>query len=139
MVQLKAEEIMHLQVECAPACEVKQGIDGYLRVIPITGGRFDGLIEGTIVNGGADWNTEKAKHCAHAFAKYMLKTKDGEYIAIENEGLLQPDGDSFIKTTPRFTADENGSYAWLNHGVYVGSLEPGKGSYAVEIRVFKLL
>lgn len=139
MVQLNAEEIIHLQVECSDVCEVKQGMDGYLRVIPIVGGKFDGLLEGTIVNGGADWNTEKSNHSSHVFAKYMIQTKDGEYIAIENEGILDSDSDAFIKTTPRFIADEHGNYGWLNHGVYVGSLVPGKGKYAVEIRIFKLL
>jgi hypothetical protein len=139
MIQLNAEEILHLQVECSDVLEVKQGLDGYLRVIPITGGVFDGLIHGTIVNGGADWNTEKNKNCAHVFAKYLLQTEDGEYIAVENQGILEYETDGFIKTTPKFTADETGKYGWLNHGVYVGSLEPGKGNYAVEIRVFRLL
>lgn len=56
MVQLNAEEIIHLQVECTEALEVKQGLDGYLRVIPITGGVFDGRVKGKVISGGADWN-----------------------------------------------------------------------------------
>ena len=139
MVQLNAKEVLHLQVECSPPLEVKNCPDGYLRVIPITGGVFNGEIEGTVVEGGADWNTEKIDGSAHVFAKYLLKTKDGHYIVIENEGIIPKENQGLIKTSPKFKADKNGKYAWLNNGVYVGSLEPGQGKYAVEIRIYKLL
>ena len=139
MVQLNAEEIIYLQVECSEALEVKQGLDGYLRVIPITGGVFDGIIKGKVISGGADWNTEKVNQCSHVFAKYLLQAEDGEYIAIENEGILEWDDKYIIRTSPRFTADEKGKYGWLNRGIYVGSLEPGKDDLAVEIRIYKLL
>ncbi|BCJ97915.1 DUF3237 domain-containing protein [Anaerocolumna chitinilytica] len=139
MVQLEAEEILHIQVECSEPLPVKDGLDGYLRVIPITGGTVSGKITGEVISGGADWNTEKAGQCSHAFAKYLLRTDDGEYIAIENEGIIAHGSDSFIKTSPRFTADKNGKYAWLNQGVYAGSLQPGEGKISVVIRIYRLL
>lgn len=139
MVELKAKEILHLKVECSSALKVEKNHSERLRVIPISGGVFNGEIEGTIVEGGADWNTEKENDCSHVFAKYLLKTNDGEYIAIENEGTIKKGSNNLIKTTPRFIADKNGEYSWLNYGVYVGSLEPGKDKYAVEIRIYKLL
>lgn len=139
MIQLEAEEIMHLKVECSEPLEVKEGIDGYLRVIPIRGGTFEGRIKGTIVNGGADWNTLKPGNYAHAFAKYLLLTEDGEYIAVENEGILEEEDTRLIKTRPRFTADSKGRYGWLNRGVYVGSLKPGEGRVSVEITIYRLL
>lgn len=139
MVQLEAEEIMHLKVECSECLEVKEGLEGYLRVIPITGGTFEGRLKGTIVNGGADWNTQKPGNNAHAFAKYLLLTEDGEYIAIQNEGILEGEDTRLIKTSPRFTADSKGKYGWLNRGIYVGSLMPGEGKVAVEITIYRLL
>lgn len=137
-LQLQAEEVLCLKVVCEDAKEVKKGRDGYLRVIPIVGGTVEGKIRGRVVSGGADWNTEKWNGTAHVFAKYMLETEDGEYIAVENEGILEKDGTARIKTVPRFTADENGRYAWLNRGVYVGSLDPGEAGVSVEIHVFRL-
>ena len=137
-MQLQAEEVMCLNVICEEAREVRSGIDGYLRVIPIVGGSVEGRVRGSVVSGGADWNTEKPNGDAHVFAKYMLETDDGEYIAVENEGILEKDSTARIKTVLRFTADENGKYAWLNKGVYVGSLEGGKVPNSVEIHVYRI-
>lgn len=138
-MQLQAEEIMCLKVVCEEAMEVKAGLDGYLRVIPIVGGTVEGRVKGRVVSGGADWNTEKQNGAAHVFAKYLLETYDEEFIAVENEGVLEKDSDARIKTVPTFTVDENGRYAWLNKGVYVGSLEGGKAPNTVEIHVYKLI
>lgn len=135
---LEAEMIIKLYVQCEKTMEVRDDGAGYLRVIPIVGGSFEGKIHGEIVSGGADWNTTRDNGIAHVFAKYLLKTEDGEYIAIENDGKIRFDGQSTIKTTPRFQADDKGKYAWLNFGVYVGSLEAGKIENQVEITIYKL-
>ena len=75
---------------------------------------------------------------AHVFAKYLLKTEDGEYIAIENEGRINFNSSGFIKTTPRFQVSSTGKYAWLNTGVYVASLDGGKEEGQVEITIYRL-
>lgn len=139
-MDLTGELIMELNVECAKELDVGKGPDGHLRVIGITGGTFTGKVSGTIVPGGADWSTQKEEHVFHVFAKYLLQTDDGEYIAIENSGVIDfSDGSSIIKTTPRFTANKNGKYGWLNYGIYVGSLEESKVLSGVNIKIYKML
>ncbi len=135
---LEAELIMKLYVQCESTMEVRDDGSGYLRVIPIVGGSFEGKLNGVIVSGGADWNTTRENGVAHVFAKYLLRTEDGEYIAIENEGKIRFDEQSMIKTTPRFQADSSGKYAWMNYGVYVGSLDAGKKENQVEITIYRM-
>lgn len=135
---LQAELIMKLHVQCGTNMEVKNDGSGYLNVIPIIGGTFDGKLSGEVVSGGADWNTARKDGVAHVFAKYLIKTERGEYIAIENEGKIKSDEISTIKTSPRFQADVNGRYAWLNSGIYVASLDAGAKEGQVEITVYKL-
>ncbi|HJC72119.1 MAG TPA: DUF3237 domain-containing protein [Candidatus Ruthenibacterium merdavium] len=75
---------------------------------------------------------------AHVYARYLLKTEDGAVIQIENEGVLSEDSGGFV-TTPKFAADASGSYAWLNSGVYAGTLKASESpEYSVEITVFQL-
>jgi hypothetical protein len=137
-MNLQAELIMKLHVQCEKTMEVRNDGSGYLRVIPIVGGTFEGKLRGEVVSGGADWNTTRDNGVAHVFAKYLIKTEDGEYIAIENEGKIKFDETSTIKTAPRFQADSMGRYAWLNSGVYVAALDAGSHEGQVEITVYKL-
>ncbi len=39
---------------------------------------------------GADWTVTLADGILYAFAKYLLETRDGEWIAMENEGRIVP-------------------------------------------------
>lgn len=137
-MNLAAEHIMTLHVQCSDSLDVKNDGIGYLRVIPIIGGTVEGKINGEVVSGGADWNTSLESGWAHVCAKYLIKTSDGEYIDIHNEGKIRFDLDSKIKTSPKFNADINGKYAWLNYGVYVASLDAGHKEGQVVITVYKL-
>lgn len=137
-MNLEAEHIMTLHVQCSSSLDIKNEGRGYLRVIPIIGGTVTGRISGEVVPGGADWNTSLDSNLAHVKAKYLIRTLDGEYIDIENEGLIKFDADSRIRTRPSFRADINGKYAWLNYGVYVASLDPGHEEGQVIINVYRL-
>jgi hypothetical protein len=124
-MRLEARELMRLTVKVDPPKNVGRVNGGTLQVIPIVGGKFQGPgIEGKVLPGGADWNTQFDDGGAHVWAKYVLETNDGECIVVENEGFIKADSHQMIKTMPKFTADQNGKYANLNGGVYVGSLEP---------------
>lgn len=138
-MQLEVEEIIRIHAQCEKDFEVKNDGSGFLRVIPITGGWFEGKLEGKVVPGGADWNTTRENGIAHVFAKYLLQTEDGEYIAIENEGKIDmKEPERKIKTVPKFQVNHDGKYAWLNAGVYVGELQGGKEPGQVEIIIYKL-
>lgn len=148
LTKLDAQHVMHLQVACAERPVVGGNDFGYLKVIQISGGEFHGeLLSGEVVPGGADWNmgfgglTEEEVTSRFVFAKYLLKTDDGVYIAIENAGYKLATGERpHIATTPRFHAPK-GKYDWLNYGVFVGSLEPAEvnGVRGVNIHIYKLL
>lgn len=139
-MDLKAEEILKIHVQCNDAYEIKNDGAGYLNVIPIAGGNFTGKINGIVVSGGADWNTRRANGDSHVFAKYLLQADNGDYIAIENEGKIgSKDWDNRIKTVPRFQVNEESDFAWLNSGVYVGELIGGKEKNQVEIIIYRLL
>ena len=138
-MQLEAEEIIRIHVQCEKDFEVKNDGSGFLKVIPIVGGWFEGKMKGKVVPGGADWNTTRDNGIAHVFAKYLLLTEDGEYIAIENEGkIIFKETESRIKTVPKFQVNHDGKYAWLNAGVYVGELQGGKEPGQIEIIIYKL-
>ena len=139
-VQLAADVIMHLRVRITPPLVVGPTGQGRLQVIPIVGGKVWGpLLNGTVVSGGADWNTSRADGLSHVFAKYLLQSDDGEYIAIENDGVMDPTRETVIKTRPTFAVDSNGRYRELNHGVYVGELTVTPGAQdSVDITIYRL-
>jgi hypothetical protein len=109
---------------------------GERRIVPLTGGHFEGKITGEVLPGGADTQWLKPDGTtAVVDARYMIKTTDGAVIYLHNHGLrvLPLDvldgmgrGDIvdphsyYFRTTPEF---ETGSpkYAWLNNVVCVCS------------------
>lgn len=147
---LKAERVMTLRVDCPDEERlwVGQNDFGLLRAIRITGGEFHGdRLRGTVVPGGADWNTgfggegPESFTSVDVFAKYLLKTDDGVYIAVENSGRRDKTKEQpVIVTTPRFFAPR-GKYEWLNYGAYVGSLKGGvrDGVNGVDITIYRML
>lgn len=139
-IDLPADEVMRLRVQIAAPLIVGPTGQGWHQVIPIIGGTFTGKeLSGVVVPGGADWNTTREDGVAHVFAKYLLQTSDGEYIAIENEGWIARDSAARIKTRPTFAASAAGKYRHLNSGVYVGELAvPSDVSEVVDIVIYKL-
>jgi len=125
---------------------------GHRRIIPITGGTFEGpAIKGTVEPGGADWQIIRADNVAELNAKYTLKTNDGVLIYVENKGyrhgpaeVLQrlSRGEAvdakeyYFRTTPFFeTASEK--YDYLNKYIFIASGERKKDS--VIIHFYKVL
>ncbi len=137
---LLADEVMRLHVQIAAPKVVGPTGQGCLQVIPIVGGTFTGKgLSGIVVPGGADWNTAREDGVSHVFAKYLLQTSDGEYIAIENVGLIDPNSEARIKTQPTFAANAKGKYCYLNCGVYVGELSATPDvSNSVDIVIYRL-
>ena len=147
MVQLDAELIMELRVDCPERLDVGGNDWGALRVIMISGGYFKGKLSGRVVPGGADWNmgvggdSQETATSSTVFAKYLLQTDDGVYIAIENLGYKSRiHENSLIQTRPTFHAPR-GKYEWLNYGVYVASLRGSvkDGIRGVDIKIYKML
>jgi hypothetical protein len=134
------ELVMTLRVEIAPALELGEVGAGFRRVIPITGGTFEGPdIRGEVVPGGADWNLTRPDGAAEVWARYTLRTDDGVLIGVTNAGLIlrQPDGSLYARTAPQFeVAGER--YGWLRRATFAGTLTPLEGGGAVQLQFFRL-
>jgi hypothetical protein len=72
----------------APVWDLGQTSDlGKRRIIPITGGTFEGPgIKGTILNNGADWQVVKKDGVAIIDTRYLLQTDDGALIYLQTKG-----------------------------------------------------
>lgn len=139
-MMLEAELVLELTVELGEIQEVGATSNGFLRLIPITGGEFSGPnIKGKILLGGYDWNTVINENVTHAFAKYAIQTDDGVNISVQNEGYLNAkEQNALIITSPKFQVQE-GKYDWLNSGVFVGSLQGGSSEKpSVNIKIYKM-
>lgn len=140
-IQLSARKIIELSVTVGKEHEVGHTPEGFLRVIPITGGTFSGEnFKGVVLPGGADWNYEINGHLSVVSAKYCIQEDDGTVISIENNGRIDFSGISRIKTTPRFAVTTDDSkYSVFQEGVFVGELNASKRNEGViEITVYKL-
>ncbi|MFN7925381.1 MAG: DUF3237 domain-containing protein [Bryobacteraceae bacterium] len=135
----RLEFVFSAEVELGAPQEVghiQSGVDR--RVIPITGGRFQGpALEGRVLAGGADWQVVLPDGTAELDARYTLETKTGSLICVYNRGLrtgppevlarlragVAVDASSYyFRATPRFeTADPK--LRWLERSIFVASGE----------------
>jgi hypothetical protein len=105
------------------------------RVIPITGGSFEGpRLSGIVVPGGADWQTIRADGVADIFARYTLRERDGTLISVTNPGFRRGPASVlqriaageevdpalyYFRTAPRFELASDSRHAWLGASVFV--------------------
>jgi hypothetical protein len=104
--------------------ESKRGIR---LIVPITGGRFSGLLSGEVLPGGADF--QLLGETPELDARYTLRTDDGELIIVRNRGPLGG-------MAPLFETRSDGPYAFLNSGEFV-SADPRVGDGAVGIAIYR--
>ncbi|MFN7928046.1 MAG: DUF3237 domain-containing protein [Blastocatellia bacterium] len=125
----KLELLCHLAVKIAAPQLIGPVLTGERRVIPITGGRFEGQrMRGEIFPGGADWQIVAADGTALLEARYTLRTDDGALIYVRNIGVRHgpPEvlaaiarGEEvdptkyYFRAAPTFETGHP-KYAWLN-------------------------
>ena len=133
---LQTEFVYEAVVEIAAPVEVGATPLGQRRYIPITGGTFEGSrLRGTILPGGADWQTSRSDGVTEVDALYSIRTDDGTVIIVRNCGVIAAGG--YMRTAPRFEAPA-GPHAWLNQSQFVGSVAGGPRPGTVIIRVFRV-
>ena len=73
----------------APVWELGETSDlGGRRIIPITGGTFEGPnFRGKILNHGADWQVVTKDGVAIIDTRYLLETDDGAYVYLKTKGF----------------------------------------------------
>jgi Protein of unknown function (DUF3237) len=130
------EFIFEAKVTLDPIQELGMTTYGKRRIINITGGTFEGKnIKGTIISGGADWQTLRADGTADLDARYTLKTDDGVLIYIQNRGIrhAKPEvlarmakgekvdpKEYYMRTAASFEVVD-GKYAWLNKAIVIST------------------
>ena len=144
-----AEHVWDAKVKIAAPTELPGGKHGTRRVIPITGGTFTGpKISGDVLPVGEDWQLTRLDGDTELHARYVLKTSDGYLIQVTNRALWHvPSGGEnktpYIKSVIDLEAPTNSPYDYLNHAIFIGTLElpklsPGEAPYVI-IGVYKLL
>lgn len=138
----RTELVYEAIAELAPGQSMGIGPMGERRIVPITGGSFQGPgLRGKVLPGGADRQLMRKDGGRMLDALYEMQTDDGAIITVHNQVLSRTgaDGKPYRFSHVKLTAPE-GRYGWLNDFVYVGtlhSLQPA--GQAVLIRVYRLL
>ena len=112
---------------------------GLRRIVPITGGTFEGPnIRGRVVAGGADWQYVRPDGVLVVEARYTLQASDSVLIMVTNRGIRRAPlavmerlgrgepvdpSEYYFRTTAEFEAPLGGKYEWLNQSVFVGIAE----------------
>jgi len=149
MIELEA--LFRAQITLAAVQELGDTPLGRRRIIPITGGAFEGArLRGRVLPGGADWQVVRANGVADLDARYTLETDDGALVYVRNRGYRhgppeviarlakgEPVDASlyYMRTTPWFETGD-ARYAWLNRLVCVAT--GARRAAAVELEVFSV-
>lgn len=137
----KLEFVCELKVTTDKTLIVGTTAHGVRKIIPITGGTFEGpKLKGVVLNGGADYqfaNTENTRTEIEAI--YTIKTEDSVLIHIRNVGLVNKNAAviKYFTTALKFEAPSDSKYDWMNNAIFISKGVPAKGY--VSIQVWKIL
>ena len=130
--------VLEETVTLGKAVEVGKTARGERRIIPITGGHFEGPgIKGVVMPGGWDWQLTRADGCTDVKADYFLKTDDGVVINVLNTGEICPGAGgkpAAVRTHPVFEPPL-GKYEWLGRQAFVGTLGMVAASEGPAVRI----
>lgn len=138
-------------VELSPPHELGTCSTGTRRIIPIVGGSVKGpLIEGRILNVGADWQTVTVNGVAELDARYGIETQDGAVIEVISRGIRHasdevaariaageevPTSEYYMRTAIRLDSGHP-DYAWVNRSLFIAN--GGKVGSTVHLSVFRV-
>jgi hypothetical protein len=131
--------------------EVGNVAQGRRRIVPITGGTFEGPgLRGKVMNGGADWQIIRADGFTELDTRYTLETDKGQIIYVQNAGMRHAAPDVmkkllageivdpalvYFRTVPKFET-ASADLQWLTRAVFVGMGERYPND--VRIRFYRL-
>ncbi|MFM5908914.1 MAG: DUF3237 domain-containing protein [Novosphingobium sp.] len=150
-MSLRLEPVCTLAVTLTRPHELGEGPSHVRRIIPIVGGTASGpLLNGRILNVGADWQTVDAEGLAHLDARYAVETDDGAVIEVISQGLRHmsaevaarvaageevPPSDYYMRSSIRLQTNHP-AYGWVNRSLFVAS--GGKSGSTVTLSVFRV-
>ena len=120
----------------APVWELGETTDlGKRRIIPITGGKFEGpLLNGKILNNGADWQIVTRDGVAIIDTRYLLQADDDSLIYVQTKGFRYGPPEVMAKIAKGEVVDpsqyyfrvymtfetSSKKYNWLNRAMGIG-------------------
>jgi hypothetical protein len=150
--ELKTEFVFKAEVLVDKIMDLGATQHGNRRIIPITGGTFEGpLIKGIIVPGGADWQIIRADGVAELEARYTLRSDDGALIYVINKGYRHGPPEAmqrlakgeqvdpkeyYFRATLTFETSV-AKYTWLTKNVFVATGERKPNSVILDF--YKIL
>jgi len=118
----------------APA-EVGQVTHGRRRIVPIEGGTVKGpLLNGTVTDGGADWQVIQQDGFTELDTRYTIRTEQGALVYVQNPGIRTAPPDVmqkllagqavdpklvYFRTQPKFETSAP-ELQWLAKSLFVG-------------------
>lgn len=128
--------LARLEVHVAAPLEVGSTPSGQRRIIPLLGGTVEGPeLKGTILPGGADYQSIRSATFTDIHARYVIETDEGDRIYVENTGIRAAAPDDiaalmrgepvdptrvYFRTVPRFETAAT-RWQWLNERLFVGT------------------
>lgn len=122
--------------------------EGHRRIVPITGGTFDGPhVKGKVLPGGADYQILRSRELTELDARYALETDAGQRIYVHNTALRHGTAEDierlnrgedvaadriYFRCWPRLTSSAHG-LAWLNNRLAIGTGERHPDQVVVRI------
>ena len=136
MEQPALEFSFRISVDVTGIQELGKTPKGIRKVVPITGGSFEGPnIKGKVVAGGYDWQLLRSDEVVEIDARYLLQTDDGDLITLMNTGLRHgpPEvmqrlargeevdaSEYYFRSIPVFETG-NPKYDWLMRSVFIAT------------------
>ena len=117
------------QIRCEVGALVSLGMAKYgeRRYVPLGAGTVQGPeLNGTLVEGGVDWQVQRADGVTDIAAHYVIRTRDGALVEVQSEGMRHGPAEVmarlargepvardayFFRTVVRFTT---GAPQWLH-------------------------
>jgi hypothetical protein len=138
-----------VSVDVGQPVDVGPTPEGHRRIVPITGGTFNGPgVRGRVLPGGADYQILRSPELTELDARYALETDAGQRIYVHNTALrrgrqedierlnrgedVAPDR-VYFRCWPRLTSSAP-ELAWLNSRLAIGTGE--RHPDRVVVRIF---
>lgn len=145
------EHACDFTVELSPPHELGPCATGVRRIIPIVGGTVSGpLINGRILDVGADWQTVTHNGVAELDARYGIETHDGAMIEVISRGIRHasdvvhariaagedvPTSEYYMRTAIRLDSGHP-DYAWVGKSLFLA--HGGKVGSVVKLAVYRV-
>ena len=127
-----------LRATVGPPTELGDVAQGRRRIVPITGGTFEGpSLRGKVLPGGADWQIIRADGFTELDTRYTIQTDKGELVYVQNAGVRHAAPDVmkrllagepvdptlvYFRTVPKFETSSP-DLQWLTRSIFVGTGE----------------